>query len=305
MQKMLLCLLISLLPGCFATNNLCSRLELLTPFAVIITAIATFYMAKTTSLTVSEMKKQREMTYRPDVIPFPDINFITESVKNHIENINIEDIIDLKWIEKPSSLSFEEYPSEKKQPKEIDIPIFNVGFGPAKNVEMAWEFEIYNVIEKVNKLIREDDIYLEFEDGCINKITKKTKNLLGIIGEYVKNQRKIKKNFTLPASINLKQITIKFPSEYRLLINIILFFSFKKDPESEPKLPKITLIIKYTDIGGGKHEAKYVCSTSISKFPIITKCNGASYLEEWSGIEGVFALQSTHEHDLYRSETES
>ncbi len=80
---------------------------------------------------------------------------------------------------------------------------------------------------------------------------------------------------------------MKIPSVYCKLVNAILFFSFKKDPKIEPELPKITLSIKYTDIGGGKHEAKYVYSTSISGFPGITGYDEDWFAEEWLDVYGV------------------
>ena len=178
-----------------------------------------------------------------------------------------------------------------KQAKKIDIPIVNIGSSAAKNVEIRWEFEIEKVIEEANQLASEvyntEYRYFELDDNWL-KMNIKKENTPFFIEKYVKKHGKTKKiNYILPVSIDPIPITMKIPSVYCKLVNAILFFSFKKDPKIEPELPKITLSIKYTDIGGGKHEAKYVYSTSISGFPGITGYDEDWFAEEWLDVYGV------------------
>lgn len=253
-------------------------------------SLAACFAAMATFRTANEMKKQREMMSRPEIIPFSSINFKTGYMKNSVEKRSMENIIiNIEWLELPSYSEGEPY--KMKRAKKIDIPIVNIGSGAAKNVEIGWEFEIERVIEEANQLASDvyntEYRYFELDDNWL-KMNIKKENTPFFIEKYVKKHGKTKKiNYILPVSIDPMPITMKIPSVYCKLVNAILFFSFKKDPKIEPELPKITLSIKYTDIGGGKHEAKYVYSTSISGFPGITGYDEDWFAEEWLDVYGV------------------
>lgn len=267
-------------------------------------SLAAVVTASATSRTANEMKKQREMMSRPEIMPFSSINFKTGYMKNSAEKRSMENIIiNIEWLELPSYSEGDPY--KMRQDKKIGMPIVNIGSGAAKNVEIRWEFEIEKAIEEANRLAIEvyntDYIYFELDDNWL-KMNTNIENMPIPITIHKKNGIE-KIDYILPVSIDPNPIKIKIPSAYCKLVYAILFFSFKKDPEAVPELPKITLSIRHTDIGGGKHEAKYVFSTDIPGFPKLKGCDEDWFVAEWFDVYGALALQSTNEHDLYRSET--
>ena len=200
-----------------------------------ISSLATLLAAFATFWTVSEMKRQREASYRPD-LSAPDVLIHCSQFynPNQTPKFTIE------------------YGNE-------NILIFhNLGFGVAKEIQIEWENNYHEII----KLIEIKDTSKEF------KFTLNGNTLLmeawgnmwpRVIGDMQRNS-----NFLYPDD----ELSIKIPDTYLLLVTIyahLVFKEIKVNNKFDFNLPSTTFKISYKDIGGKQYEKRMILLTEVNQ----------------------------------------
>jgi hypothetical protein len=190
--------------------------------AAAISALATFF-------TVLQVSENRKSSYRPEII-FANTRFSsTRKVKNDHPNTDPE--------------------------KYISVDMYNIGLGSAKNIEISWSFLINSTVEKMNSLanlgaklnrykFENDMIFSEGENSNIS------------ISVW-RNQKTLKIDFVLPASIDNQPQVISIPPAYIELWDSYVTSAISIDQtELLEDFPPLTCIITYQDVGGVKYKLK-------------------------------------------------
>ena len=201
-------------------------------------------------LTLSEMQKQRRSSYKPELIIKDTFFYI---------DLNLDNPIYASWRnkeERESGLSIDDY--------DLLIELKNIGFGIAKNIKCEWEFDIKDMINKLNSL--EGDLAVNFEINNERFNMGFQGEKVGFDGSMIKTKYDLNRtiqfiehkgnencaNLILPYSLQkILEIycykTNKYVEKYKEFI-----------PESSnPLSNKIYLTIIYTDILGDLISQKY------------------------------------------------
>ena len=212
--------------------NIEHLISILTSVAACLSAIAAFF-------TVRQVSKQREHSYRPELV-IPSI--VIDGISSNQE----KEFIPLWWSDNLNLNSHND-------PKRFQFSINNVGLGAAKEIHLSWSFPIEKIVNDINKLIQQSLIPLYFacEDGVL---VAKSKDMVHESISMWKNQKNEILDFILPSGLEKTPALIVFPDAYKRLLSSCIYFSFKTSKfEMLEKFPPLLLTISFKDIGNKEH----------------------------------------------------
>jgi len=216
-------------------------------------------------LTVRQISKQREASYRPEFV-------VSRTEFNAISNSSDKKLIPDTWILKNDE-------QEINLLKTFSVPLRNVGLGSAKNVNVEWSFPIETLTKNVNELAQKALIpaYFTYE----NQVLELKSDNVGSSASMWKNQQKHRIDFVLPSSIDQIPVTLILPHSYIQLVSALIYFAAKGNNYSFlEKIPKLTIDLNYLDIGGKQHYSRFFIEINIHMI--------ANDGEKFSGyIEGI------------------
>jgi hypothetical protein len=218
---------------------------------LILTGVATVATAVATFLTVREIKRQREASYRPDLVP------------SH-------QYAHAYLIPKTNNQAFSWSKSRRDDPATINlshdqysITFFNIGMGPAKNIVASWMVEIEPSVKLINSLAQRSFTALLVE-------TSSNPAMLTISGpngprttHSINNQLRSELEHVLPASLDRNGVEIWVPSFLLALLSLQITLGMRADRDglaSSPAWttsPKATLLLTFADVAGATHAKEF------------------------------------------------
>lgn len=211
-------------------------------------AIATFYTAKSTFQTVSEMRKGRKQNIQPHLMIIPE--------KNHYElfwNLSNPSFLDI-------SLLIEDRDSRNTIADNPHLILMNVGSGSATDIVIEFKIENNN---NVKDLIKNSKFFNKIKAEIISESEPKF-----ISHEYTNKyivSYSDKSEVNLPLSmVNLADSfsqTIDIP--YEILCNYKIRFISAIEHEDFDNLPIIILNVHYNDVDGLKTDKTFFIHTKI------------------------------------------
>lgn len=211
--------------------------------------------------TLFELKKQREAIYKPDIVlkssgrffiynekdcyfansPSLWVDEETTKAKIFSKNNSLEEYERLKM---PDQEIFKEL-SKNPNRNEIGIPLFNIGKGAAKNIDIKWKFDLDEYFEeKKTKNLKKFDFTGTFvasknisEDSYFSrKIDYITPSITGSLDE------------------NIEKVYI--PYDFQLLFNKYIILEKKEDSNISSNILKLN--ISYDDLANQRHFKKFI-----------------------------------------------
>jgi len=201
-------------------------------------------------LTLWEMIKQRQSSYKPDV-------YLENTTAYHL--LYVEEINDFAW-SRTNTLKKEEL-----YKNDVFINVFNLGLGPAKCLKINIHTDITHFLSVFDKLNAKSVKVKILDDHFVHidrDIPLITENMTYNIEENV-----------LISSNNMQGIQIPLPRYYKELYSNIIY-EFVNSPEKRQNkmnhelgtIPPLIADIKYTDIG--KHNYSKRIKISVQSYVI-------------------------------------
>jgi hypothetical protein len=218
-------------------------IALLASVGACLSAVATF-------LTVRQIAKQREASYRPELALS---RVYVECSKDPIA----QGPLPTHWVPKGKD------GTSDLQTRSLLLPLRNVGLGTAKAVSVTWSFPFELVTSQVNELAQKSlsAAYFTFEKELLSLKSQEFGNSTSM---WV-NQKNTAVDYILPASVDREPTPLTLPHAYITLISSLYYFSAKNKTEGNfPDIPPLTAHMEYTDIGEGKHSAAFSIQFSLS-----------------------------------------
>ena len=231
-----------------------------------ISAFATVSAAVIYYYTLSELKKQRQNTYKPQL--FLDSTYFT------VQGIKCNDfLMPLKWDEEMNkNLTIANFDNKNGIAK-YELKCYNVGFGTATNIETHFNFDLNKFIKEINNLQIdiEENLKVEIKNkgGFISfntiykdlPFTNKSISIKNSLDNYI--------SYALPISINNDAVLISVPSHFLELLNLYVFyFSKRNDAKKEINIPEILVQMKFKDISETKYSQKIRIKTELESLSI-------------------------------------
>lgn len=218
--------------------------QIITVFA----SIATCVTAVIILFTLIEMKTQRNMSYKPALVPTSQIISAQKDSGHYYWQDKSTD-------QKESTNKILNYP----------LHIFN---GAAKNINVKWQFDIQNVVDSVNSLFQKNmtKTYIEISKKNWLHLRGDDSNALSLSIDH-----DMERNYDhlLPASIDKAGISVHVPKTFVTLVSHYFHEAGKhinKDDSWLSNVPNIELFLTFEDIGGTKHAIKYRLLISLNTF---------------------------------------
>jgi hypothetical protein len=206
-------------------------------------------------LAVREMSSQRQMTYRPELVP-SRTPFVASSHRFG------KSFLPDQWLAR--SLRDD----NSNTAPEATIKINNVGLGAAKHVQLSWHFDISAAIEQTNNLAQKtlSAAYFELKGDALVVKAEAGQGSTSLWG----NQQAQSFDYILPATANQLPADARIPHAFCQIVAALIHFSYKGDTHTSIELPKLNLVISYLDIAGQQHRAKFTFSVE----PIVISGKG-------------------------------
>jgi hypothetical protein len=222
-------------------------IALATSVGACLSAIATFW-------TVRQIAKQREASYRPELV-FSRTDFHATS------HAHKQSALPTLWtIGRP-----DDKPAEST--RDFAIPLRNVGLGAAKDVAIVWSFPIDEMIERLNATAQRALVPAYFSRDQLG-VSIKSETLGTGTWMWNSHRAKVSLDFVLPASVEQEATSVDIPPLYVLLCSAAVFLFFKdrdsKQESSAFELPPLAASIAYTDIGNRRHRMSTSLELQIS-----------------------------------------
>lgn len=218
-------------------------IALLASVGACLSALATF-------LTVRQIAKQREATYRPE-LAISRVHF--KANPNPVASGALPTMwgaCDTKAMDTPINL------------EDLPLPLRNIGLGAARAVDLQWSFDLAGTARLANDLARRALIPAYFRVENENLSIKSPD--LGNGTSMWRNQRQIRIDFVLPSSVEKEPVPVRLPHAYVTLVAALVYLTAKvKDGVHSVELPSLTAAFTYNDIGGGGHEQIFEVKTHL------------------------------------------
>lgn len=211
-------------------------IALLASLGACFSAIATF-------LTVRQIAKQREASYRPELALS---RVLVECTKDPI----ISGTMPTLWVPKS------EDGKADALSRTFSLPLRNIGLGPAKAVSVFWSFPFESVTKQVNDLAQKtlSAAYFTFEKELLSVDSEN----LGKSTSMWVNQKQKTLDYVLPSAVHHEPVMLKLPHAYTLIVSSLLYFSVRdKNRKSFPEIPPLVAKIEFSDIGEVRHSAMF------------------------------------------------
>jgi hypothetical protein len=193
-----------------------------------LSAIATFW-------TVRQIAKQREASYRPELV-FSRTFF--DASPDPIRDGSLPE----RWVNSRTQ-------AESQEPlRDLSVSLHNVGLGAAKNVTILWSFPLEETVERVNRDAQRTLTPAFFSSDATGMTIKS--ETLGNGTSIWENQRRVSVDFVLPASVQKEPFAVTLPHVYVQLCSALLFLACKTgDSKNSLEVPSLSASIEYIDIG--------------------------------------------------------
>jgi hypothetical protein len=237
-----------------------SLLELVSAFsslAALLTAIIVFF-------TLIEMQRQRESSYKPDLVFKPiDYSFSANFTCPLEYRISSE-------IDNDEGNKAQYNPSAK---------IYNIGLGPAKNLCLTFDFDYQKAIRLVKELTENVDgnfgLTISLEDMFLKIVIKDG----GCTWVEITNDLRLDEDYLLPVSTVKEPTVLSAPHSYVLLLGFYSIFHAYKNYEEEipPDLrafPELKMTAKFNDIGKKTYRKNYGIDSSYRSISYKRNDNG-------------------------------
>ncbi|KAA6327960.1 hypothetical protein EZS27_023098 [termite gut metagenome] len=206
------------------------------PIVTMIASMATVLYSIIAFRTLFEMKKQRENTYRPELI----------TTKTRFALIKYEsDIIGTeKFITITKDIKRKDIPSYK-------IPLYNIGLGTAKDIKTSFEFPYEKSIEIIKKMY--EDLNIKFEKK-IEWRKDDNDNFVLVTDKTQFHTWSMEENYDYLMPISQEKVNgyVHIPP----CIDFLLFSYCEAELATDKHLntfPDFYLNIEYSDIASKKH----------------------------------------------------
>lgn len=218
------------------TNN--EIIALLASLGACFSAVATF-------LTVRQIAKQREASYRPELL-FSRI---------FVECTKDSSPIPTHWTTKG------EDEKTNIQSRFFSLPLRNIGLGTAKNVSVSWSFPFESVIKQINETAQKtlSAAYFTFDK---DSLSIDSENLGKSTSMWI-NQKQVTLDYVLPAAITHEPVMLNLPHAYIQIVSSLLYFS-AKDKKPFPEIPPLIAKVEFYDIGEAKHSSTFNIQFQVS-----------------------------------------
>ncbi|MCD8525847.1 MAG: hypothetical protein LRY62_01380 [Alphaproteobacteria bacterium] len=224
-----------------AQNSLLYMLEILKNLSPYIADWATFGAVIAALLTLREMHRQRKHSYKPDIVP------VKQVFSGYFQSPVFCD-----WVINDSK--YEEDVELKSS--DLEISLFNLGNGAAKDIHLTWDFDLDPFVKKLNLLNKENktgigieklDSFLEFKDN------DESVAMVNVRPNLEKHE-----DYLLPASIEQNGLKVSIPSAYTWLVSNYFYIRFKVlSKDLDPSIPSLKLKIEYSDIANNRYKTVF------------------------------------------------
>lgn len=216
-------------------------IALLASLGACFSAIATF-------LTVRQIAKQREASYRPE-LAFSRV--LVECTKDLLT----EGSIPTHWT-----------PQERDKKinaslRDFSLPLRNIGLGTAKNVSISWSFPFESVTKQINETAQKtlSAAYFTFDK---DSLSIDSENLGKSTSMWI-NQKQMSLDYVLPAATTHEPVMLNLPHAYIQVVSSLLYFS-AKDKKFSPEIPPLIAKVEFYDIGEAKHTSTFNIQFQVS-----------------------------------------
>lgn len=202
--------------------------------------------ALATFLTVLQIARQRESSYRPELA-------ISRTFFSSTTDPLAEGLIPGVWTEHEVQQAEEASTVRRTQ---FAVPLRNIGLGTAKTVDVSWAFDIGELTKRVNDLaqLSSTPAQLSYESGTLHL---KSENV-GTFTSMWCNQKHSSMDYVMSAAVDNKPGRLVLPHAYIQLVSALVFFTAtEKNHGTFPEIPRLTLQLDYRDIGDQKHRATF------------------------------------------------
>ena len=221
-----------------------------------VASLATLVTMVLVAFTLLEMAKQRKTTYRPDIVLTTSGYFIYAEHQG-------------------GALSYLHFSNEEvgsntvqmeRRLNRVYLDGFNIGLGTAKLVDVAWEFQVDHLVQKLNEDVasgfqvefKHDDVFTE---GYLSyKLPKEPSG--GVIALSHDIHRTY--DHLLPIHVKAEPTKISMPFTY-LLITAARLYSTMADKTkwAAEAFPVLRVKITYADIGNNVHKKSFSVTPSL------------------------------------------
>lgn len=208
-----------------------------------LSAVATF-------LTVRQIAKQREASYRPE-LAFSRVYL--ECTKDPIASGPIP----THWIAKGKDGTTDPLT------RGLSLSLRNVGLGTAKAVSLSWSFPFDTVTKLVNELAQKSlsAAYFTFEKDALSLDSQD----FGKSTSMWMNQKQGTMDYVLPAVVDHDPSLVTIPHAYIQIVSSLLYFAARQtDLGQFPEIPPLVVRMEYSDIGEAKHHATFSIQFQLS-----------------------------------------
>ncbi|WP_152596976.1 hypothetical protein [Chromobacterium haemolyticum] len=208
-----------------------------------LSAVATF-------LTVRQIAKQREASYRPE-LAFSCMHL--ECTKGP----NDSSPIPTYWV------AINKDGKTETLTHRFSLSIRNVGLGTAKAVSIFWSFPFDAVTKQVNELAQKSlsAAYFTFENGMLSLDSQD----FGKSTSMWMNQKQGVMDYVLPAVVDHDPLVVTIPHAYIQIVSSLLYFAIRQtDLRQFPEVPPLVARMEYLDIGEAKHYATFSIQFQLS-----------------------------------------
>jgi hypothetical protein len=232
----------------------------LNPIISFFTLLVTTYIAyELTKLEDQRNDKVIETTYKPELII--EEKYFHTYAGNHF-------IIDL-----PTEISYEKkggnYKSDRDWLNDLELELYNIGVGPAKNIEYVFNFQIENVIKYVNERLadvpEEKRILIKpINDNLtwIEFIYRNKKDEHKAAASAINAMHRQKINHLLSVSLNNRPYLLKVPYILVHLYTIAVYSAWKglkmtAESFNNLNFPPFFIDMTYSDLGNKTFKKRF------------------------------------------------
>jgi len=224
--------------------------QIIAQLSVLISLIAplmTFFAVIIAYLTLKEMQKQRENSYKPDII-------ITMPTFYMYPYLNGDVHLPLLW----TLIN----PSGKKESNKNKIFAngYNIGLGPAKQVYLVWNFDKDTFLQEIKEKNKDNILNIEITKNQLIVELSATKKFRLVIKNITKN----KIDYILPSKVKTEPTKLDIPESYLNLVSILLFLENFKKINKDINFPPLKMNLTYIDIGKTPLQKEFIFNFKIS-----------------------------------------
>jgi hypothetical protein len=226
----------------------------------LIASIAGCLAAFAAFLAIWQSSKQREMSYRAEIL-IDRTEFEFSSFSKEENEIFPDELRNKGGVDR-----------SENGPMWFTVPIRNIGLGAAKWVRVEWSFPVSKFVKEINKLSQEvvnSDLF-DFENGNLKLVYGNAPRRTS----FWENQRNATLDHLLPTGVGGDPEYLIVPPTFSLLVSAMVRLSALSNCiGSLPEIPALCAKISYKDIGGKKHRIELPLATHV----VLSSGKGAEF----------------------------